>query len=310
MPFGNDWEGRLEEWLDIVGDHDPYMVDDCDRAPTWSFPTDALLKEYLTDIESRPESQVLQLLRCFLFENVTFGGDFWHMQILHQLGDSDAMKQLKSTEYGKRLLKRPKMVHPGVRWVLDLLPRSPQRAIDVIDAYTVAYGQTLPDGRLSGLWDASTLISARYMSRKSTDGAEALRGLSPRQLEQLVARLYTEMGYECELTPPTKDGGWDVTAKVERPGRREHRVIDCAHYAGTVPIMKVRAIAGVASKERATSAVLLTTGRISRTARKEAAGNSNVDLVDGERLVELLDHHLGHDWPTLIDYWIQWPARS
>lgn len=60
-------------------------------------------------------------------------------------------------------------------------------------------------------------------------------------------------------------------------------MIDCAHYAGTVPIMKARAILGVADSEHATSAVLLTTGRISSAARKEAFSNSKLDLVDGER---------------------------
>jgi len=202
------------------------------------------------------------------------------------------------------------MAHPGVRWVLDLLPGAPQRAIDVIDAYLVAYGQNLPDGRLSGLWDASTLISARFMSRKSEDGTAALQNLSPRQLEQLTARLYTKMGYQCELTQTTRDGGRDVIAKLEQPGRREHRVIDCAHYARSVPITKARAILGVAYNEHATSAVLLTTGYFSRATQKEAFGNSKLDLVDGARLIEMLDEYLGHDWPQLIDYWIQWPARS
>jgi restriction system protein len=310
IPLGEDWDGRLEEWLEMLGEHEPYDPEEQQPANSWSFPTDSLLKEYLANIDSRPAVQLLHLLRCFLFENVTFGSDFSQLEVLSHFNDSDALKRFRASEYGQRLLHRPEMAHPGVRWVLDLLPSNPQHAINVIDAYVTAYGFRLPDGRLSGLWDASALISARYMSRKSPDGTEALRGLTPRQLEQLVARLYTEMGYECELTPPTKDGGWDVSAKAERPGQREYRVIDCAHYTGTVPIMKVRAILGVANKERATSAVLLTTGRISRTARAEAAGNSKVDLVDGERLVELLDQHLGVGWPSLIDYWIQWPPRS
>jgi restriction system protein len=310
MPFGHDWDGRLDEWLAIVGEHDPYEAEDCDAAPTWSFPTDALVKEYLVNVESRPEGQVLHLLRCFLFEYATFGGDRMHLQILRQTGGSDAMARFMPTEHGRRLLQRPTMAHPGVRWVLDLLPRSPQRAIDVIDAYVMAYGQSLPDGRLSGLWDASALISARYMSRKSNDGTAVLRSLSPRQLEQLAASLYTKMGFQCELTQATRDGGRDVIARLELPGRREHRVIDCAHYAGSVPITKARAILGVAYNEHATSAVLLTTGRISKATHKEASGNSKLDLVDGERLIEMLDEYFGHDWPQLIDYWVQWPARG
>ncbi|MGW9403133.1 restriction endonuclease [Arthrobacter sp. NPDC055585] len=310
MPFGHDWDDRLDEWLAIVGQYDPYGAEDCDAAPTCSFPSDALIKEYLVNVESRPEGQVLHLLRCFLFEYVTFGADGMYLDFLRQTGGSDFMDQFRPTEHGRRLRQRPNMAHPGVRWVLDLLPGSPQRAIDVIDAYVVAYGQTLPDGRLSGLWDAAALISARYMSRKSQDGPAALRNLSPRQLEQLAASLYTKMGFQCELTQATRDGGRDVIARLELPGRREHRVIDCAHYAGSVPITKARAILGVAYNEHATSAVLLTTGYFSKATKKEASGNSKLDLVDGVRLIEMLDENFGHDWPQLIDYWIQWPTRG
>ncbi len=105
MPFGHDWDGRLDEWLAIVGEHDPYEAEDCDAAPTWSFPTDALVKEYLVNVESRPEGQVLHLLRCFLFEYATFGGDRMHLQILRQTGGSDAMAQFMPTEHGRRLLQ-------------------------------------------------------------------------------------------------------------------------------------------------------------------------------------------------------------
>lgn len=91
------------------------------------------------------------------------------------------------------------MVHPGVRWVLDLIPSHPQSAVDVIDAYVTAHGHVLPDGRLTRLWDAATLISARYLSRRGEEGMDTLKMLSPRQLEQLTARLYTKMGFQCEL---------------------------------------------------------------------------------------------------------------
>ncbi|MDQ0276566.1 restriction system protein [Arthrobacter silviterrae] len=310
MPFGHDWDGRLEEWLVLVEKFDPYGTSDCGDAPTWSFPTEALVKEYVASIETRREEQVRQLLRCFLFETVTFGSDRRTQETLKSLGGRSVMEPLMSTEYAKRLLRRPNMAHPGVRWILDLLPSKPELAISVIDAYLTASAQILPDGRLSGLWDASALISARYMSRKSNAGAEVLRSITPRELERLTARLYTKMGYQCELTQASRDGGRDVIAKLEQPGRREHRVIDCAHYAGTVPITKARALLGVASNEHATSAVLLTTGHISKSTRKEAAANSKLDLVDGERLIDLLDENFGRDWPQSINYWIQWPIRG
>ncbi|MFF5791497.1 restriction endonuclease [Paeniglutamicibacter sp. NPDC012692] len=58
------------------------------------------------------------------------------------------------------------------------------------------------------------------------------------------------------------------------------------------------------------SDVLLTTGYFSKTTQKEASGNNKLDLVDGVRLIEMLDEDFGHDWPQLIDYWFQWPTRG
>lgn len=182
--------------------------------------------------------------------------------------------------------------------------------MEVIEAYLMAHAQSLPDRRLEGLWDAKAVIAAGYLSRRSSNSAEALGKISPRELEHLTANLYSQMGFSCTLTAPTNDGGRDVIAKLEQAGRREHRVIDCAHYGGSVPITKARAILGTADNDHATSAVLLTTGRISKNTHQMASANSKLDLVDGTKLVELLDRHLGSTWPQEIDYWIQWPPRS
>ncbi|MFS2087738.1 restriction endonuclease [Paenarthrobacter nicotinovorans] len=307
--YGLSWDGRLEEWLNAIEAQDPEEASGSSGVQSWAFPTDELVKQYVATIDSRPEAQVRHLLRCFLFEYVTFTNESLTLEFMKHVADPDKLRSFESTEYGQRLLNVPRMVHPGVRWVLDLLPGYPQQAAAVVESYALAHAQFLPDGRLTGLSDASTLIAAKYGRLRSTNGREVLRRLSSRQLEQLTARLYTEMGYECILTQRTRDGGRDVIAIMDRPGRREHRLIDCAHYAGTVPVTKARAILGVADTEKATSAVLLTTGGISATARKEAALNKKLDLVDGERLIDLLDQYLGRDWTMLIAYWTQWPPR-
>ena len=47
---------------------------------------------------------------------------------------------------------------------------------------------------------------------------ELMRNLSPRKFEELVAELFSDMGYEVVLTPATRDGGFDFKAfRKERP---------------------------------------------------------------------------------------------
>ncbi|WP_166650670.1 restriction endonuclease [Arthrobacter sp. JUb115] len=299
-------QDELEDWLNAMAKVDP---DSDINPPMMAFPTDEMLKNYVSSIDQRELNQVKHLLRCFLFEYVNFGTDVFNFRILQMKDAGEIQERLASREYGKRLVNPRTPAHPGVRWIIDLLPHWPNKAMEVIDAYIMAHGQSLPDRRLEGLWDATALISAKYLSRKSSNAAEALAKINPRELEHLTANLYSKMGFSCTLTAPTNDGGRDVIAKREQPGRREHRVIDCAHYGGSVPITKARAILGTADNDHATSAVLLTTGRISKNTYQMASKNSKLDLVDGTKLVELLDRHLGHAWPREIDYWIQWPPR-
>jgi restriction system protein len=97
-----------------------------------------------------------------------------------------------STKYRRRLMlwighcAKP---HLGIRWALDLLPHSPQQAIDAITGYLNVYPAVHSDGRSRGLLDAAAIIRARWIDNFTT-GTEALFRLSPPELEVLVAALY------------------------------------------------------------------------------------------------------------------------
>jgi hypothetical protein len=84
--------------------------------------------------------------------------------------------------------------------------------------------------------------------------------LTPRKFEEFVASLWAQMGYEVELTPPTRDGGWDVTA-VRRAEAEVKYLIECKRYTPprNVGAPVVRALLGVVEGERATKGILATT---------------------------------------------------
>jgi Restriction endonuclease len=108
--------------------------------------------------------------------------------------------------------------HPSIRWALDLLPHSPQQAIDAITGHLNVYREVRPEGRSLGLLDAVAIIRTRWIDDPTT-GTEALFRLSPRELEVLVAALYQKLGYTVELTPPSRDGGRNVIATRKAPGQ-------------------------------------------------------------------------------------------
>jgi restriction system protein len=320
---GDYWSGRLEEWLAAVlppcayeryedieseeaGSDDGPGADETllewtkrSRAGVQEccFPTDELRAEYLQTVSGRCEADVLALLRLFLFEDSCFGMD---SEYLHQalfVHDLSVLKRVP-TEYRRRLMlwlgdnAKP---HPGIRWALDLLPHSPQQAIDAITGYLNVYRAVRPDGRSQGLLDAAAIIRARWIDDLTT-GAEALFRLSPRQLEVLVAALYQNLGYTVELTPPSRDGGRDVIATRQTPGQREVIDIECKSHTSPVGVEYVRQLRGVIERYGVNRGVLVTIGRFTRGARKETSDDSRLELIDGCRLTQMLNANFGSLW--------------
>jgi hypothetical protein len=203
---GAIWSGRLEEWLTAVlppgtderyenigsdealsdGPRDDETVQDWTEriragVQAWCFPTDGLRAEYLRTVHARSEADVLALLRLFLFEESCFGKDSEYLHLALAVHKDLSFLDTLPTEYSRRLIAwtggRTKP-HPSIRWALDLLPRSPQQAINAITGYLNAYRSVRPEGRSQGLLDAAAIIRARWIDNLAL-GKEALFRLSP-----------------------------------------------------------------------------------------------------------------------------------
>jgi restriction system protein len=300
--LGKAWEGRLEEWLRAV-----LSEGSVGSLQNWSFPTDELRDEYLETIESRTDAEVRDLLRLFLFDASTFGADDRNRDwFLGPDIDPSTRGRLSQLEYYRRLPRtifNKQPAHPGVRWILDLLPNNPRMALAAIEAYLIAHAMWLPDGRASGLHDAIDIIRARYVGRPaSAEGKrQVLFELSPRDFERLVRRLYAAMGYEATLTPPGRDGGRDVIAVRAGAGQREQVHIECKLYTLPVGVHTARSLLGVVSHERANKGILVTSSHFTRGARDLADSNPRLDLITGSELVVLLNEHFGPEWPSRLE---------
>ena len=108
--------------------------------------------------------------------------------------------------------------------------------------------------------------------------------LSPAEFEDYVAqRIFARQGYAVENTPDVKDGGVDILVK-DTAGRLA--IVQCKRYRGTVGESTIRDLYGTMIHHDAGMAFLVTTGTVSDSARRWAAGKP-IRLVDGERLVAL-----------------------
>lgn len=267
------------------------------------------LDDYVGTVHARDEQQVKSLLRTQLVHSGTFElFDKLHLKIMiHQYREGTIAPIWLGREHARRMLQHAAEKAPGpwegITWILDCLPHRPAYALNVIHAYVFAHAQDLPDGAITRLYNAQAIIRAYYIGLpgSQSDRVSLLRTIDARGFECIVYRLYKDMGYETTLTPPRKDGGRDVLAKRSEPGRAEDLRIECKNWAKPVGVKTARELLGIVSSERANKGVIVSTATFTRGAREFSMENPRIELIAGAQLVQLLNEHLGAQWPVRID---------
>lgn len=120
--------------------------------------------------------------------------------------------------------------------------------------------------------------------------ADALSSVSWQGLESLLADHYSSQGYHVEHCGTGRsvsrfDGGIDL--KMRRGG--EYVLVQAKHWnTRQVPHNAVHELLGLMVNERATGAVLVTSGEFTRAAVEAATRHGHVQLIDGEDLRTML----------------------
>lgn len=123
-----------------------------------------------------------------------------------------------------------------------------------------------------------------------------LQRMDPIEFEQYVGALFRKMGYRVEDTRASGDEGVDL---VLRRGRRT-AVVQVKRYRGSVGQPVIRDLYGAMMHAGASEAYLVTTGSITRAARRWAA-DKPIHLIDGHRLVEWSrTSRLNYDKPSAL----------
>lgn len=122
--------------------------------------------------------------------------------------------------------------------------------------------------------------------------ARTMQSLPPAGFERFCQRLLRESGFqEVTVTGRSGDGGIDGIGILQVNALVSFKVLfQCKRYSGSVSPSHVRDFRG-AMTGRADKGIILTTGSFTSEARKEAArdGAPSIELVDGEKLVEMLE---------------------
>lgn len=279
-----------------------------DIRPHVAFPSDEALSLYLDSVEERSEEEVTDLLWRMLSASTSKMDAQMFPLIIKKSRELDPETERGVINVGsiKRLRWRERTgigdAWEGVTWVLEMLPYRPSDAVDALNHYLMA--QHLPDDRIRAVSDAIDIVRTRWIGNPKTveERRVQLKTLDPRKFEALIAAWWQAMGYEAVLTPSARDGGYDVHATRKLLVRKEEVIIECKRYDKNVSVEFVRALNGVSDPElRHARLVIVTTSGFTKPAEKEAERNRRTELIGGEKLVPLLNAHLGSDWPKRLE---------
>jgi restriction system protein len=122
---------------------------------------------------------------------------------------------------------------------------------------------------------------------------EVLQNLSPTGFEHLCGRLLREYDFEnIEITQRSHDGGIDGYANLKlNPFVNLSVFFQCKKYRGTVPTEKVQAFIGVmeTNKRSVEKGLIITTGSFAKAALDIEKTNIKLELIDGEKLVDMFE---------------------
>lgn len=110
----------------------------------------------------------------------------------------------------------------------------------------------------------------------------------PTDFEGYCANLFSRMGYNATVTPPTNDGGYDIF--LERSG--ETAVVECKCYSSSNSIGRpaLQKLYGANCIAKAKRLIFITTSQFSKNA-VEYAEKTGIELIDGQQLISLLTQY-------------------
>jgi HJR/Mrr/RecB family endonuclease len=131
----------------------------------------------------------------------------------------------------------------------------------------------------------------RYLKRHP----EAMYQIRPRQFEEHIAEILASFGWQVQLTPPVKDGGYDIYAvsKDIKGDVETSWIIECKKNSPErkVGVDVVRALYGVKGQLQAVNALLATTSYFTEGAKELKASRYDIELKDYEGILEWINEY-------------------
>jgi hypothetical protein len=116
-----------------------------------------------------------------------------------------------------------------------------------------------------------------------------LHNIKPREFEELICDLLTSHGWDIELTPESKDGGYDIIGfSGISGGVKTSWIIECKRYTShrKIGVDIVRSICGVKEQIKVANAMIVTTSTFTRGAQQMSHNRLDLSLRDYNNILE------------------------
>lgn len=134
-------------------------------------------------------------------------------------------------------------------------------------------------------------MDAKEAIKSCSEEPKQLRCLEPFLFESVVAELLAGFGWEVNVTPQSRDGGYDILGITTDPsGLQTSWVVECKRYSpdNKVGVEIARQIVGVKTHIGVPNAVLVTTSGFTENVRELSSARQDLHLVDFETLATWL----------------------
>ena len=119
---------------------------------------------------------------------------------------------------------------------------------------------------------------------------DAIYRISPRKLEEVVAELLIQQGFEVKLNLRSGDGNVDLIATQDSYIGSDAYIVEVKKYSKErlVGLKTVRALLGVVELRNATKGILVTSSYFTNSAKQYADSNEKLELIDFDGIADWL----------------------
>lgn len=189
------------------------------------------------------------------------------------------------------LIRAFEYAHRSDTFEAENWPEFLERSIKKIRNLRSLYADQLLPRQLIDVVSVITSELINYLKKHP----KALYQIKSRQFEELIAEILASYGWQVQLTPPIKDGGYDIFAisKDIQADVETSWIIECKKYApqNKVEVDIVRALYGVKSDLKVANALLATTSYFTKGVKDFKASRYDIELKDYYNILEWINQY-------------------